>query len=606
MKRDYRELRQLANEFHDRFSELNYDTSMSLSQKFNVLLEYFRNIAKDWEEVLAYLREFEEKFDEKLYETVEEILLEWLANGTMESIIRDLVIKLGDLEIFRPFDKTVMEKIKNEFYERGLNIKWFGAIGDGVTDDSQAIQSAIDFANDNFDYQKRPKVIFPSGHTFCGVNINMKSSVVVEGKSEFKVINDLCGNPKGFKFYNVLYSGIKDLKILLSDINQIAIEIDTLETSTSSSQFNNFDNVIIEGDTKKDTIGLNINKTWSNTFTNCKILRCADGITFNNADSNANFFYGCEIRHNYLHENSKTALIHRDGKNNVFRDGIIESYQDGIYVKNGNLTLDSVYTETIAKDRGITLADGNGILTINNCLLKTKVNIYGGRSLTVTNCDMSQGAMPTNYNSPFVLFTKDVKVKVLVKGNTIPTDFFSGRFGQFLDVSVSPNQWSNRSRKNLDEKYLDRDGSIVGVFPTTSNATGDGTVFRLNFVDELIQFNPNNELSVTDNVFKPVEKGLYEISIRLRIGRVNNTHTSCRVVYRERGVGQKSVTLGYLAPKIVEGESIVYLSGTVLFETSAGLTGNFELDVAGTDKIIYVDGNTDSSILNQFTITRIA
>lgn len=149
MKRDYRELRQLANVFHDRFSELNYDTSMSLTQKFNILLEYFKNIAKDWEEVLAYLKEFEEKFDEKLYKTVEDILVEWLEDGTMADIIAELVVKQGDLSIFRPFDPTVMEKMKNEFNEHFFNIKWFGAIGDGIANDAPAIRLAIKEAEKN-------------------------------------------------------------------------------------------------------------------------------------------------------------------------------------------------------------------------------------------------------------------------------------------------------------------------------------------------------------------------------------------------------------------------------------------------------------------------
>lgn len=604
---DYRELRQIVNKTHNRFSEINFDQSLSLLQKVNLLAEHFKIVLIDFQKVVDYLDYFIEHFDEKLYDTLEEVLLKWLDDGVFNDIIADLIIKLGDVDIFRPFDKTVMEKIKKEFHERGLNILWFGAVGDGVTDDSEAIQRAINFANDNYAYQQRPKVIFPSGYTFCGGNIDLKSSVVIEGKSEFKVINNsICDdNTIGFKFKSVLYSGIRDLKILLTEVGQIAFEIDT-KTGESGSQFNNFDNVIIEGDTIINTIGISIKKTWSNTFTNCKILRCADGVTFNDADSNANFFSGCEIRHNYLHVNSKTAIIHRDGKNNVFRDGIIESYQDGIYIKNGTLTIDSVYTETIAKDRGITLADGDGILNINNCLLKTKVNVYGGKSITVTNCDMTRGAMPTNVNSPFLLFTKDVKVKVLLKNNKIPDMFFSGRFGQYLDVSVSPNQWTNRTNINLEEQYLDRSDSVIGSFETVNNATGDGTSFRLNFKEELLYKNPYGELLVSENVFKPVEKGLYRLEIMMRIGRVNNTHKSCRLIYRERGNNPKSVTIAYLKPNISSGEDIMYLTGSIIFETSTGLTGNFELEVSGTDKIIYISGNTGSTILNQFTITRVA
>lgn len=144
MKRDYRELRELANAFHDRFSELNYDTSMSLTQKFNILLEYFKNIAKDWEDVLDYLEEFEKNFDENLYKTVSDILVRWLEDGTLADIIAELVVKQGDLSIFRPQDKTVMEKIKNQFNSEYQDVTWHGAIGDGVNDDLIAFQKAHD------------------------------------------------------------------------------------------------------------------------------------------------------------------------------------------------------------------------------------------------------------------------------------------------------------------------------------------------------------------------------------------------------------------------------------------------------------------------------
>lgn len=89
-KIDYRELRQIINANHDRFSSLNFDNDMSLLQKMNSLAEWFKVVLKEFNDVVAYLDEFQEKFDEKLYNTVDSILEEWVANERFNELIFDV------------------------------------------------------------------------------------------------------------------------------------------------------------------------------------------------------------------------------------------------------------------------------------------------------------------------------------------------------------------------------------------------------------------------------------------------------------------------------------------------------------------------------------
>ncbi|RDF83584.1 hypothetical protein DQM22_05800 [Lactiplantibacillus plantarum] len=57
---------------------------------------------------------------------------------------------LGSLTSFKPMGSNLIDKLNNEFSDRGVNVKWFGAKGDGVADDSDAIQAAVDTGSSVF------------------------------------------------------------------------------------------------------------------------------------------------------------------------------------------------------------------------------------------------------------------------------------------------------------------------------------------------------------------------------------------------------------------------------------------------------------------------
>lgn len=61
------------------------------------------------------------------------------------------------------------EEVPTGVYEDGelqVNVKDFGAVGDGVTDDTENIQRAIDYANEN----NIKHVILPEGHYMVSLN----------------------------------------------------------------------------------------------------------------------------------------------------------------------------------------------------------------------------------------------------------------------------------------------------------------------------------------------------------------------------------------------------------------------------------------------------
>ena len=71
-----------------------------------------------------------------------------------------------------------------------MNVKDFGAIGDGVTDDATAIQSAIDSCSES-----RKVLFFPMGTYLINTTLQLKSNVVIKGENVYESIiligNDL-------------------------------------------------------------------------------------------------------------------------------------------------------------------------------------------------------------------------------------------------------------------------------------------------------------------------------------------------------------------------------------------------------------------------------
>lgn len=101
---------------------------------------------------------------------------------------------LGALSDFKMPGTTVADKINGEFEGRGVNVKWFGAVGDGTTDDTNAIKSAIAFCTDlngetdgEHSYHHNT-VYFPFGKYYVsGTNIEI-SNVTLKGEDKYSSI----------------------------------------------------------------------------------------------------------------------------------------------------------------------------------------------------------------------------------------------------------------------------------------------------------------------------------------------------------------------------------------------------------------------------------
>lgn len=161
----------------------------------NIYSDGIKELKKDgstyvwtFEDLLRLLQEFKDSGETDFLAWFDEIKgqLSEDAAGNLMLLYQSLRDKTGKDSDFREFeaDKSFMRRVLNESAERGVNVKWFGAKGDGQTDDTNAFEEAME-ASQN--------VIVPAG-TYVVNDLLIKSKkiqVVGQGEVVLKATQDV-------------------------------------------------------------------------------------------------------------------------------------------------------------------------------------------------------------------------------------------------------------------------------------------------------------------------------------------------------------------------------------------------------------------------------
>ena len=111
------------------FNTYRFDQSMSLPRKVNKLYDMFKVLALNNQEVMDYLKEFSETFDEKLYGSMKDVLDQWLLDGKITDIVANILVEMNAFE----------ERLANE-------------LDSAISSMNGNLDSAISSMNDNLDF----------------------------------------------------------------------------------------------------------------------------------------------------------------------------------------------------------------------------------------------------------------------------------------------------------------------------------------------------------------------------------------------------------------------------------------------------------------------
>ena len=149
-------------------------------------------------------------------------------------------------------------------YSGGADVKWFGAIGDGITDDTTAIQKAV---------SNCPSVLITQGTYKISQTINLPNDVTIEGSG---------GNLLGVGDITIIKLGANNIVSNLtingdpSKVSQVGILIEGNESQQDT------DNSLLENVTFKSIGGYGVKVerlvSGENSIINCKFLGCKVGV----------------------------------------------------------------------------------------------------------------------------------------------------------------------------------------------------------------------------------------------------------------------------------------------------------------------------------------
>lgn len=415
--------------------------------------------------------------------------------------------------------------LRAELVDDNINVKQFGAKGDGITDDTVSIQNAI-----NFNQKKDKRVIIPSGKYVVSSTINMSAKVGIEGIDSPSILytgTDICFNITGWE------REIEGDSSTNKDRNPIIKNI-LIDGSSKSNNYND--------ETTWNKIAINLLSTENEWLARCyfeqvKIRNFDKGIVFNGYNQYIISFDKCHIYKNNIGVDFNKNVVN-SGERISFNDSIISDNRIAFDFKSEGY---DVYINNCSIDYNLCCfrdIDGSGrrYIIMSNSHYETKTRnisdntahglIYGYLNNTVLeligNCIFTDPSEKQTYN-PGVTLKRNTIVRATNNNflfwpdqyNNVRTDpFMFPSFG--YNTIFSNNAWGRDNMGKALNKRLNKlkhgafGNCVTGVASLNSSthivdSNSTESNWRINAQDNVKSYKiiDNNELSTKSLVAIP-------------------------------------------------------------------------------------------------------
>jgi len=350
-------------------------------------------------------------------------------------------------------------------YSRAVNVKWFGAVGDGSIDDTVAIQKALDITGD----------IYVSEGVYNVTGLDVHGDTTISGNGKLMLID----NTNKSILSIVEGSSNVYIKDITLDANMENQEVTTEPVRYTSSTI-----AINSSDT---------NKTKNIKIDNCKILNsitngilffngCEDVSVTNNIIDKTNWFSGMQL--SATNGTSKNFVVSGNIITNVQAAGIVCNYIDGCVVSNNTI---------MNGDMGVGTHKGDGITGyyyMNNNLVVSDNTIansgnhgihVAGINVTVSNNSISDPVLAGIAVGDSSQAKGRLSTNISVTGNTLSKAKVGNgiRMISCSNAAISSNSINGFERGIYIDYYFNDTDTLENYSIATNSIIGANTAVNI-------------------------------------------------------------------------------------------------------------------------------